>query len=85
MLDCFAGSGTILEAAHELKVKATALELKPEHYGMCLTRLRELDKPRDTKLETQLGMGGELSELIQKGKQEWAIQKQAERAAGGAR
>jgi 16S rRNA G966 N2-methylase RsmD len=42
VLDCFAGSGTILSAAHQLKLRATAVELNPAYYGMCLKRLEAL-------------------------------------------
>lgn len=42
VLDCFAGSGTILSAAHELKLRSTAVELNPAYYGMCLKRLEGL-------------------------------------------
>lgn len=42
VLDAFAGSGTILPAAHAFKCKATALEMNPEYYGICLTRARGL-------------------------------------------
>lgn len=43
VLDCFAGTGTILAAAHNLKLRAVAVELNPAAYGMCLKRLEELD------------------------------------------
>lgn len=42
VLDCFAGSGTIFEAAHGFKCYATGIELNPEYYGMCLNRLKVL-------------------------------------------
>jgi DNA modification methylase/ParB-like chromosome segregation protein Spo0J len=42
VLDSFAGSGTIFEAANGFKVAATGTELNPEYYGMCLARLRRL-------------------------------------------
>lgn len=42
VLDCFAGSGTILAAAHELKLRATAIEVDPAYYGLCLKRLEAL-------------------------------------------
>jgi DNA modification methylase len=37
-----AGTGSILPAAHELKIKATAIEISQEYYGRCLERLKEL-------------------------------------------
>lgn len=43
VLDSFAGSGTILPAAHTHKCKAVALEMNPEYYGMCLKRVQDLD------------------------------------------
>lgn len=42
VLDCFAGSGVILPAAHKFTCKATAIELLPEYYGLCLNRLKEI-------------------------------------------
>jgi len=42
VLDPFAGTGTILPAAHELKCLATAVEMDAERYGICLKRLEEL-------------------------------------------
>jgi DNA modification methylase len=42
VLDSFAGSGTIFEAANGFKCAATGLELNPEYYGMCLARLKRL-------------------------------------------
>lgn len=42
VLDCFAGSGTLLPAAHTLKCTATLMELSPEYYGMCLKRVDDL-------------------------------------------
>lgn len=45
ILDSFAGSGTIFPAATGRKCKAVGLEMKPEYYAMCITRLRELASP----------------------------------------
>lgn len=48
VLDTFAGSGTIFEAAHGFKVTAVGTELNPEYYGMCLARLariKQLEQP----------------------------------------
>lgn len=42
VLDPFAGTGPILSAAHELKVKATAVELDPAAYGIMVKRLEGL-------------------------------------------
>jgi len=42
VLDCFAGSGTILAAARELKLRATAVEVNAAYYGQCLKRLETL-------------------------------------------
>lgn len=44
VLDAFAGSGTIFPAAHQVKVRATGLEISPEYYGMCVKRLNALDE-----------------------------------------
>ena len=43
VLDAFAGSGTIFPAAHQLKVKAVGIEMSPEYYALCLSRLQSLD------------------------------------------
>jgi DNA modification methylase/ParB-like chromosome segregation protein Spo0J len=42
VLDCFAGTGTILAAAAQLQLRATAVELDPAFYGQCLRRLETL-------------------------------------------
>lgn len=42
VLDPFCGSGPIFPAAHELKLKATGVELDPANYGIALQRVREL-------------------------------------------
>jgi DNA modification methylase len=39
VLDTFAGSGTIFEAANGFKCSAVGTELSPEYYGMCLARI----------------------------------------------
>jgi DNA modification methylase len=44
VLDCFAGSGTIFPACHQMKCKATGLEQNPEYFAMMWTRLQDLDK-----------------------------------------
>lgn len=43
VLDCFGGSGTMLEAAHALKLRSTVVELSPAYYGQCLKRLEALE------------------------------------------
>lgn len=43
VLDCFAGSGTILDAAHSLKLRAVAVEKEAGNYGLCLKRLEGLE------------------------------------------
>lgn len=42
VLDCFAGTGPILPAAHQLKVSATAIERMPAAYGIAAKRLEAL-------------------------------------------
>jgi ParB-like chromosome segregation protein Spo0J len=42
VIDFMAGSGSILTAAHELKVKCTAIEIDATNYGNCLQRLERL-------------------------------------------
>lgn len=62
VLDSFAGSGTIFPAATARKCKAVGLEMNPEYYAMCITRLRELasptipdaEKPDGAKLANEL-------------------------------
>lgn len=41
VLDCFAGSGPIIPAATAAKLTATVIELIPENYNICLSRLNE--------------------------------------------
>lgn len=55
VLDSFAGSGTILEAAHQMKCAATALEMNPEYFGMVLQRAEGLDKLPTASDEQRLG------------------------------
>ena len=48
VLDTFAGSGTIFEAANGFKCAATGIELNPEYYGQCLARIarcKALEQP----------------------------------------
>lgn len=42
VIDFMAGSGSILTACHELKLRCTAIELEAKYYGKCLERLKEL-------------------------------------------
>lgn len=42
VLDCFGGTGTVVVAAHELKCRATYIELDPVYYGIALKRVGEL-------------------------------------------
>ncbi len=44
VLDCFAGTGTIFPAAHELKVRATGIEIDASYYGIAVQRLNALDE-----------------------------------------
>lgn len=44
VLDPFAGTGTILAAAHELQARATAIELDPAAYGISIKRLEGLSQ-----------------------------------------
>ena len=50
VLDTFAGSGTIFEAAHSFKCFATGIELNPEYFGMCLNRLKSLKNLDESSL-----------------------------------
>jgi DNA modification methylase len=45
ILDSFAGSGTIFPAAHQFKCKAVGLEMNPEYFAICHTRLQTLATP----------------------------------------
>jgi len=50
VLDPFCGTGSILEAAHDLKVKATGIENDPTSYGIAARRLEML------KVQLELGI-----------------------------
>lgn len=65
VLDSFAGSGTILPAAHTFKCKAVALEKNPEYYGICLNRAKSLDGPRMSEGEGK-ALGNELLSMLSK-------------------
>lgn len=57
VLDSFGGSGTLLPAAHRLKCYATVLEMNPEYYGLCVSRLKALeeqDSPAHQQLNAEL-------------------------------
>ena len=43
VLDSFSGSGTIFQAAHNLKVKATGLEMNPEYFAIGMKRLKNVE------------------------------------------
>lgn len=64
VLDAFSGSGTIFQAAHNLKVKATGLELNSEYFAMGYKRLKEIENTQvtgtalGTELMNMLGKGG---------------------------
>lgn len=45
-LDPFAGTGTLLAAAHELQVRATVIEQDESSYGLCLKRLDQLKEKK---------------------------------------
>ena len=63
VLDSFAGSGTILPAAHTFKCKAVALEMNPEYYGICLKRAQGLDGPAMSADEGKT-LGNELLSML---------------------
>ena len=42
VLDPFCGTGTIFPAAHDLKCRATGIEIDPSAYGIAVKRLQEL-------------------------------------------
>lgn len=50
VVDMFAGTGTILPAAHTFQCYATAVEQNPASYGKCLERLAALDKQKELDL-----------------------------------
>lgn len=43
VLDCFAGTGPIIPAAHSFQCKAIVLEQEKEYFGVCLERLKLLE------------------------------------------
>ena len=44
VLDCFAGTGTIIPAAHSFKCKAIVIEQEKEYFGVCLQRVKDLEE-----------------------------------------
>ena len=50
VLDAFAGTGTIIPAAHTFKCKAVAFEQNQVYYGMCLQRIVDLGKQMELLL-----------------------------------
>lgn len=44
VLDAFAGTGTIIPAAHTFKCKAVAMEQNQTYYGLCLQRIADLGR-----------------------------------------
>ena len=42
VLDCFAGSGPIFPAAHQLKCRATGVEIDPTSYGIAVKRIEAI-------------------------------------------
>ena len=67
VLDSFAGSGTIFPAATTYKCKAVGLEMNPEYFGMCLSRLRRLAETPPTVGNTNV-LTNELQSMLAKGK-----------------
>lgn len=47
VLDTFAGAGPIIDAAHQLKCYATAIEMNPALYGHCIKRVQAIDNQGD--------------------------------------
>jgi DNA modification methylase len=44
VLDCFAGTGPIIPAAHHFQCKAIVLEKEKEYYAICCERLKALEE-----------------------------------------
>lgn len=42
VIDFMAGSGSVIPACHELKLRCTAIEIVADQYGRCLERVKEL-------------------------------------------
>ena len=69
ILDTFAGTGTLLVAAHNLQCKATVIEREKNYYGICLQRMQGLDtQPMKDKDRMEIGadLAHELNELLRK-------------------
>lgn len=43
ILDCFAGTGTVIPAAHAFKCKAIVLEQEQEYFALCVERIKQLE------------------------------------------
>jgi ParB-like chromosome segregation protein Spo0J/DNA modification methylase len=56
ILDCFAGTGPLLPAAHGMKCYATLLEMDPGSYGIILKRAEDLRKLESQELFPQGGV-----------------------------
>jgi DNA modification methylase len=67
VLDSFAGSGTILPAAHRFQCKAVAIEMNPEYYGICLKRAQNLDAETAAIQQQGANLGSELLNMLGKG------------------
>lgn len=65
VLDCFAGSGTIFPAANTFKCAAVGLELSSEYFGICLSRIADLDKPT-APAGNGAALGNELLQMMGK-------------------
>jgi DNA modification methylase len=55
VLDCFAGTGTILAAAHQLRLRAVAVEADTAYFGQCVKRLNSLDTDTNDAIK-ELGL-----------------------------
>ena len=64
VLDSFAGSGTILPAAHAFKCKAVALEMNPEYYGICVKRGQKLDELSADVVKEGQALGDQLMSML---------------------
>jgi len=42
VLDCYAGTGPLLPAAHQMQLKATLIEKDPASFGIIINRAKEL-------------------------------------------
>jgi len=67
VLDSFAGTGTILPAAHRFQCKAVAIEMNPGSYGICLKRAQNLDVETAAIQQQGANLGSELLNMLGKG------------------